>query len=210
MGEGWTGGASDIVKAESSGEDPRAIGGLVSNLLHPRVNKTKQHTHTNTCEMSLTGQLAASFLFLTSASNRHPCTLARHQDTLNLFRPLATGCAWYCIGWQFQGPPFTCRLKSVHALPTTHNVEQISYKSTSPCAQWARKGACNDISTWLPGFVYTPAAPHHHHVLYSSTILGRAAAQLYFRRKFGWFSLGLGHSSCLGFVLLKFLSACFF
>jgi len=36
-------GASDIVKAESSGEDPRATGGLVSNLPHPRVNKTKQH-----------------------------------------------------------------------------------------------------------------------------------------------------------------------
>jgi len=45
MGEGWTGGASDIVKAMSSGEDPRATGGLVSNLPHPRVNKTKQHTH---------------------------------------------------------------------------------------------------------------------------------------------------------------------
>jgi len=44
IGEGWTGGASDIVKAESSGEDPRATGGLVSNLPHPRVNKTKQHT----------------------------------------------------------------------------------------------------------------------------------------------------------------------
>jgi len=45
MGEGWTGGASDIVKAESSGEDPRATRGLVSNLPHPQVNKTKQHTH---------------------------------------------------------------------------------------------------------------------------------------------------------------------
>ena len=43
-GEGWTGGASDIVKAESSGEDPRATGGLVSNLPHHRVNKTKQRT----------------------------------------------------------------------------------------------------------------------------------------------------------------------
>ena len=45
MGEGWTGGASDIVKAEShgSGEDPRATGGLVSNPPHPRVKKTKQH-----------------------------------------------------------------------------------------------------------------------------------------------------------------------
>ena len=32
-----------MVKAESSGEDPRATGGLVSNLPHPRVNKTKQH-----------------------------------------------------------------------------------------------------------------------------------------------------------------------
>jgi len=44
MGE--PGGASDIVtvKAESSGEDSRATGGLVSNLPHPRVNKTKQHT----------------------------------------------------------------------------------------------------------------------------------------------------------------------
>jgi len=44
MGEGWTGGASDIVKAKSSGEDPRATGGLLSSLPHPRVNKTKQHT----------------------------------------------------------------------------------------------------------------------------------------------------------------------
>jgi len=44
MGEGWTGGAKDrdIVKAKSSGEDPRATGGLVSNLSYPRVNKTKQ------------------------------------------------------------------------------------------------------------------------------------------------------------------------
>jgi len=35
-------------KAESSGEDPwipRATGGLVSNLPHPRVNETKQHTN---------------------------------------------------------------------------------------------------------------------------------------------------------------------
>ena len=38
-----TGGVSDIVKAKSSGEDPKAIGGLVSNLPHSRVNKTKQH-----------------------------------------------------------------------------------------------------------------------------------------------------------------------
>jgi len=43
-GEGRTRGASDIVKAECSGEDPRATAGLVSNLPHPRVNKTKEHT----------------------------------------------------------------------------------------------------------------------------------------------------------------------
>ena len=43
-GGGRTGGASDIVKAERSGEDPRVTGGLVSNLPHPRVNKTNQHT----------------------------------------------------------------------------------------------------------------------------------------------------------------------
>jgi len=40
----FTGGTSDIVKAKSSGEDSRATGGLFSNLPHPRVNKTKQHT----------------------------------------------------------------------------------------------------------------------------------------------------------------------
>jgi len=37
-------GASDVGKAKSSGADPRTNGGLVSNLSHPRVNKTKQHT----------------------------------------------------------------------------------------------------------------------------------------------------------------------
>jgi len=36
---------NDIVKAESSGKDPRATWNLVSNLPHPRINKTKQHTH---------------------------------------------------------------------------------------------------------------------------------------------------------------------
>jgi len=47
MGEGRTGGASDIIKAKSSGEDPRATGGLVSNLPQPRDNKTKQHSRVN-------------------------------------------------------------------------------------------------------------------------------------------------------------------
>jgi len=43
MGEGWTRGASDIVKAKSSGEDPRQLEASFPNLLYPRVNKTKQH-----------------------------------------------------------------------------------------------------------------------------------------------------------------------
>jgi len=43
--EGGTGGASKIVKEESSGKDPKATGGLISNLPHPRVNTTKQHTY---------------------------------------------------------------------------------------------------------------------------------------------------------------------
>ena len=37
-------GKSFASKAESSGEDPRATGGLVFNLSHSWVNKTKQHT----------------------------------------------------------------------------------------------------------------------------------------------------------------------
>ena len=90
-------------------------------------------------------------------------------------------------------PHLTCCLQSVHELPTTHSVNPISYKSTSPWAQWSRQGACNNIWTWLPRFAHTPAAPHHQHVLHSINILGRAAAKLYFGRKFGWFSLGLGH-----------------
>jgi len=43
-GGGVNRGASDIVKVESSGEDSMATGGLVSNLPHPWVNKSKQHT----------------------------------------------------------------------------------------------------------------------------------------------------------------------
>jgi len=44
-------------------------------------------------------------------------------------------------------PPPPCCLKSVHELPTTHNVNATSYTLTSPCAHWSRKGACNHIST---------------------------------------------------------------
>jgi len=49
MGEGKTGGASAVVKAESTGEDAKATGGLVSNFPHPRVDKTKQHHLVQTC-----------------------------------------------------------------------------------------------------------------------------------------------------------------
>ena len=35
----------------------------------------------------------------------------------------------------------------------------------------------------------------------------RSGGELYVGRKFQWFRLGLGHSSCLGFVLQKFLCA---
>ena len=45
MGEGGTMGASDIVQAKRSKEDPRATGGLLVSLFHLRVNKTKQHSH---------------------------------------------------------------------------------------------------------------------------------------------------------------------
>ena len=58
MGEGRTGGASDIVvKAESSGEDPRATGGLVSDLPHHRVDKTKQHTQSAAVAMAGDGNV---------------------------------------------------------------------------------------------------------------------------------------------------------
>jgi len=50
-----TGGTRDIVKAKSSGEDPRATGGLVSNLPHPRVNRTKQHTKKENLRASCDG-----------------------------------------------------------------------------------------------------------------------------------------------------------
>ena len=56
MGEGGTGKVSDIVKAKSSKEDPRATGGLISNLPHPRVNKTKQHNECLTCKCDSVGQ----------------------------------------------------------------------------------------------------------------------------------------------------------
>jgi len=43
MGEGLTGRASDIVKAESSGEDPRATGGLVSGARQAEGRQPQSH-----------------------------------------------------------------------------------------------------------------------------------------------------------------------
>jgi len=43
MGVGWTGGPSDFVKSRSTRENSKSTGGLVSNLPHPRVNRTKAH-----------------------------------------------------------------------------------------------------------------------------------------------------------------------
>jgi hypothetical protein len=47
MGEGGTGGDSDILQAKTPGEDPNATGGLVASLLHLLglwVNKAKHKT----------------------------------------------------------------------------------------------------------------------------------------------------------------------
>jgi len=47
MGEGGTGGVSDILQAKTPGEDPNATGGLVASLLHLLglwVNKAKHKT----------------------------------------------------------------------------------------------------------------------------------------------------------------------
>jgi len=49
MGEGQTGGASDIVKAESSGEDPRATGGL-RDLIFLTLGLIKQSSTQGTTE----------------------------------------------------------------------------------------------------------------------------------------------------------------
>ena len=50
-GRGGPGGARDIVKAKSSGEDSRATGGLVSNLSHFQINKTNQQTFVLSVEL---------------------------------------------------------------------------------------------------------------------------------------------------------------
>jgi len=58
MEEGETGGASNKVEAESSGEDPRATGGLVSNFLYPRAIKqsnAQTQLHRNDWTILLSG-----------------------------------------------------------------------------------------------------------------------------------------------------------
>ena len=59
--------------------------------------------------------------------------------------------------------------------------------------------------------LFTPL-PRHTNTMLCMKIpfFGRAAAEQYFGLKFGRFSLGLGDSSCLGLVLLKFLFTFFF
>ena len=99
-------------------------------------------------------------------------------------------------------PPPTCCLNCVHKLPTTHNVNPISCKSTSPCAQWSRKGACNHISIWLLGFAHIPAAPH---VLHSENHSWVRGGRTVYRAKFWVLYPGCRKQQLPGFVLLKLL-----
>jgi len=65
-------------KTESSGEDPKATPGLVSqaNLSHPRVNKTKQHTRTVTRHEEQTTNLDKT----DSPSKVYMCQLNSDQE----------------------------------------------------------------------------------------------------------------------------------
>jgi len=53
MEEGETRGVKDKVKAESSEEDSRAAGGLLSDPFNPRVKKTMKHTPSSSANFHL-------------------------------------------------------------------------------------------------------------------------------------------------------------
>jgi len=88
------GGASDIVKAKTSGEDLRATGGLASNLPHPRVNNTKQHycDHTNAFSQPGPG-LGGKDIVKLESSGEDPRTIgglvsiSGQQNKATLLRP---------------------------------------------------------------------------------------------------------------------------
>jgi len=120
MGEGGTGGASDMVKAESSGVDPRATGGLIFDLSYPRVIKTKQHT--NSFENTWTKRPGRFFHIIVQTydvglhSRIHPnCTTCEsHQSwDFNTLQHNATNCRTHgnalhhtatCCSAPFTGP----------------------------------------------------------------------------------------------------------
>ena len=60
--DGQTITASDIVKAKSPGEDPRATGGLVSNLPHPWVNEQSNTCTANDAKYSTNNQMNIRFI----------------------------------------------------------------------------------------------------------------------------------------------------
>ena len=147
-----------------------------------------------------------SFVCISAYANVYfKTTITKHENNTNcgsVFEPGAPGLPYYftstcvrsCCTW---------RASCVDSKQNKKNGDLLVPSGHARALVTTSQHDCQDL------FTYTPAAPHHHNVLYSYTIVGRAAAQLYFRRNFGWFSLGQGHSSCLGFVLLKFLFAYF-
>jgi len=120
MGEGRTGGTSDIVKVRSSGEDPRATGGLVSNLAHPRVNRTKPH-----CAAAFSLQVLKSCTGL-DLSFLYISILRTHTKFVRKNKMLALGVCFpqHCLR---AGRRFAASRSRLNCYRTTKSIHQYWY-----------------------------------------------------------------------------------
>jgi len=107
----------DLVKAKISGEDPRATGGFVSNLFHPRFNKTKQHTENSNQKKN----------FEQRTWNKTKTQIQKRTET-----PLSPSRIFIlCL-------PVSTSLCRVYAFDSTSlSVKQTKYKQTKTCVERA-------------------------------------------------------------------------
>jgi len=132
MRGGWTGEASDIVKAKSSGEDPRSTGDLVSNLPHTQVNKQR-----NTSRQLSTSYIHYLHTNTSLQTHIHVCRV--HCGSA--FEPGASGLPYYFT-------PLLCVPDAIGALAVWRQ-KKTKNEGSQVCRLYWRKKLENSPVKWI-------------------------------------------------------------
>jgi len=177
---------------KSSGEHPRATGGLVSNLPHPRINNTNKATHTHMCTHLPNGSIV--FDLVLSVFAKVAVKIPPLKIPLQCLSPVSRASPFEDIACDMFEP----RVRTICLLRVGTLVWLSVHVSTQAVA-----GTCTHLASYSVGAQLSPQA-HEVSAVSDTAKCASLAACMHkrFQRCFGSQPSIIQHTSGVGFIPL--------